>query len=550
MYFLHFYPTQAYERSVRMKGHSTGLMGRAYWIRESTLLKVCVACRKTASEALAKGDLTRRSTLALVFTRMLAAQQPNATSKLDSNPKLRHKQNLGVSSSTYTQSFVRAPLRPLSRIRLPQGHNEMANSSSNADLVWRKYNRQVPAGTAGAHRKRQYTALWDKLTEDEQKEVAVAITQANYAHKWVLYELYKYSKVKRCQVLEPWIIQVGNNDTTARTVERLIRARIKYLQMAGDLLVLLQGIGAGVAVQRVEYDRMAQHVGAIRMEQDVVASIVAPTDASTPQRQLDIINIQEETSRLKKAGWEGNYHHIKTGGQGQVGLWVRKENGRITDRVVVKDNHYSKPDDRRLWTSHLTWTGNLDDLVYRKPIEVEAMERLQATGADCILRLRGKWRVFEEKMLYKIYTEYCPYGTLRDLINDEAAEGEDYPANEPLAWWIFKNLGDMGLLMEQGDLETPVPGWKQIVHSDIKPDNILLTDRSGDGDIDFPLYKQPVLDDFGLAVFTSPNDPHNPDDYTDRGTPSFKAPEQCATRGDEGEEERVEVEKLGAKTNV
>lgn len=216
--------------------------------------------------------------------------------------------------------------------------------------------------------------------------------------------------------------------------------------------------------------------------------------------------------------------------------------------MVVKDAHYSKPEDRHLWTYHLTWAGDLGALVNRKPMEVEVMDRLQAAQADCILRLRGKWRVFEDKIMHKAYTEWCPCKTLQHLIDEETEE--DSPVNEPLAWWIFKNLVDMGLLIEQGSLDTLVPGWEQIVHSDIKLDNIFFTDRSGDGNAGFPLYLQPVLGDFGLAVITSPDDPHNPDDLVDRGTPGSKAPEQHATRGEEGEEERVQVEKWGTKTNV
>lgn len=115
--------------------------------------------------------------------------------------------------------------------------------------------------------------------------------------------------------------------------------------------------------------------------------------------------------------------------------------GRIIDRMVVKDAHYSKPEDRHLWTYHLTWAGDLGDLVNRKPMEVEVMDRLQAAQADCILRLRGKWRVFEDKIMHKAYTGWCPYKTLQHLIDEETEE--DSPVNEPLAWWISKNLVDM-----------------------------------------------------------------------------------------------------------
>lgn len=140
----------------------------------------------------------------------------------------------------------------------------MATSSSPV-YVWRKYNRRA-AGAQGAHTKRQYRAVLANLEEDEQIQVAIAIVNADYAHKWVSYELKYINKIKARQVFEPWAVQFGHNASTAGVLERLIRARVQYLMMAGDLFVVLQDIGASEVMQRLEYGRMAKHVNAVRHE--------------------------------------------------------------------------------------------------------------------------------------------------------------------------------------------------------------------------------------------------------------------------------------------
>ena len=137
-------------------------------------------------------------------------------------------------------------------------------TSSFPVYVWRKYTGRA-AEAQGAHTKRQYRAVLANLEEDEQNQVAIAIVNADYAHKWFSYELKYINKIKARQVFEPWVVQFLHNASTAGVLERLICARVQDLRMAGNLLVVLQDIGASEAVQR-KHGCMAKHVNAVRDE--------------------------------------------------------------------------------------------------------------------------------------------------------------------------------------------------------------------------------------------------------------------------------------------
>ena len=54
------------------------------------------------------------------------------------------------------------------------------------------------------------------------------------------------------------------------------------------------------------------------------------------------------------------------------------------------------------------------------------------------------------------------------------------PFAEPFLWRVAEVIATVGLAMERGHIDAendvPAPGWKQIVHRDIKPDNIFLDD--------------------------------------------------------------------------
>ena len=81
-----------------------------------------------------------------------------------------------------------------------------------------------------------------------------------------------------------------------------------------------------------------------------------------------------------------------------------------------------------------------------------------------------------------LYVEYCELGTLQGLIERYLARNEKYPENkqaripEPFIWHVLESMAHAFLYIHHG---VPKDGeqvnmWYQIVHRDIKPDNIFL----------------------------------------------------------------------------
>ena len=101
------------------------------------------------------------------------------------------------------------------------------------------------------------------------------------------------------------------------------------------------------------------------------------------------------------------------------------------------------------------------------PMEVFAMQEL-ARQRVCTktVRLRG-YRLFSSRMMYRIYMEACRFGDLHMAM--VLTRARETVFEEAALWYIFLSLVEAGLLMEQGDLTVPQPGWQLFAHCDIKP---------------------------------------------------------------------------------
>ncbi|KAF7186654.1 hypothetical protein HII31_12063 [Pseudocercospora fuligena] len=188
------------------------------------------------------------------------------------------------------------------------------------------------------------------------------------------------------------------------------------------------------------------------------------------------------------------------GGHGKVSLWIKQDMaGLIVDRVTVKETiNYNLNDD-----AYLDDKATLAVWKAPKPmsLEIAAMYKLKhLPGSDHIVKIRNfKTKPYVRgKPAHRIYGEYCKGGDLVTFRDNFHKLGEHDPLTEPYLWAMFDSLVTAGLLMEGDHLpKTTPPLWEQIVHGDIKANNVLLADNLTDH---FRGWQIAKLSDFGLTM--------------------------------------------------
>ncbi|CAK4032535.1 hypothetical protein D0861_03905 [Lecanosticta acicola] len=179
------------------------------------------------------------------------------------------------------------------------------------------------------------------------------------------------------------------------------------------------------------------------------------------------------------------------GGYGTASVWLKADRyGKIIDRMAIKDTAFEH------WTSQF-WNSD-----FTMPNEVSAMYRLRPLrGSENVVRIRN-WRMNKPQKRHRIYMEFCPFGSLRDVIVPHRRQGGRPPV--PFAWKFFEDLVVAGILMERGDMHCNTLGnWSLLVHRDLKPDNIFLANNNS---AEFRGYPKAKVGDWGLCVILSPDD--------------------------------------------
>ncbi|KXS99124.1 hypothetical protein AC578_3534, partial [Pseudocercospora eumusae] len=256
-------------------------------------------------------------------------------------------------------------------------------------------------------------------------------------------------------------------------------------------------------------------------------------DALTANQQATINSQAMKALRQREArnvdlsgSWMGPMF-LGAGSHGSASVWIKQDaNGRISDRVTVKDTNNANP-------NYLNTTAVVQPPEFM-PMEAVAMLKLMdLPGSSSVVNIRN-WRskmFFQGSAGYRIYMEFCSGGDLWTQFRDFWPSSQTFMP-EPYLWAIFDSLVTAGLLMEGDHLRDAARTlWDQIVHGDMKPDNVFLSENNSATFRGFPLAK---LGDFGLATLFPQRDITPLTSWRAFSGPGYRAPEMAKTYSQAG----------------
>ncbi|KEQ68197.1 hypothetical protein M436DRAFT_31453, partial [Aureobasidium namibiae CBS 147.97] len=186
-----------------------------------------------------------------------------------------------------------------------------------------------------------------------------------------------------------------------------------------------------------------------------------------------------------------------SGGDGVVGLWCQTDSttNRIVDHMVVKQVTPGQAtyDDPGHWKN---------DEIGGTPLEFDNAIRLFAELASTgqglekyITRTLGFSPPNNAKFIYKLYFEYCAYGTIYDIVRAQRAATKkvmglkvSISVPEPFIWYFVRTMIRVAVSMESIGM----------VHKDLQAGNVLF-DRPDSHH--FAIYPTPKMADFGNSRF-------------------------------------------------
>lgn len=195
---------------------------------------------------------------------------------------------------------------------------------------------------------------------------------------------------------------------------------------------------------------------------------------------------------------------LGSGKYGKVVLWERKMGtNKQPEYVACKDCDFDKWFKDYCAEAHLT-------------------RRVNVAGCVNVVKVFD-WVSIRSSRSNRILYEYCPHGTLYDLYRFYGKKCR-VTIPEAFLWHVFHSLATVICYHAYGTTDgQPTRNWNEIVHRDIKPLNILLSDPELNNRDLYPTLK---LADYGLA-YSIPNDEIRRLKRTmwSGGTPGYVAPE-------------------------
>lgn len=193
--------------------------------------------------------------------------------------------------------------------------------------------------------------------------------------------------------------------------------------------------------------------------------------------------------------------YLGGGGEGIAGLWVQiGRNETILKKMVIKqampgEDEFNNTDN---WVS-----GEIGGT----PMEYDNSIRLWTRLTELAGRNRnhmveplGYGTPDMNRFTYRLYLEYCRFGTLSDIVKDQAKHRRllldlDLPSfvPEPFIWHMLHSMAEALDAMDDIGM----------VHGDLQAGNILFGEPDKQH---FPMYPTLKLSDFGSSVFMAAED--------------------------------------------
>lgn len=234
--------------------------------------------------------------------------------------------------------------------------------------------------------------------------------------------------------------------------------------------------------------------------------------------------------------------NIGHGGYGTVILWEKKRRNLWPLRLAVKDSSPSAIFQDYCSEGHLT--RRLNDLGCKNVINVVEWLYLE----------NSSWKNFKGEIVtgpkYRICYEYAEHSDFYKLLRWYKARLLILP--EGFIWHLLYSMANALGYCRKGSnpcYPDPLLSWDVIVHGDIKPENILLTEPDNETNSLYPCMK---LADFGLAhtLGESVKDVQYYYSNFRLGTPGYIAPEVDSKVAEQENRRRAPHELHGSYSDI